>query len=339
MNVNFDKLYSELVHNGFYDNIYLKVCNKTKNNNSIKIPNSCSNRLNGIKEYKNIDGFEFLVSPCRVGRASKYCLGKVNECSLKSTDYKCPLCYTLDTDIVNPCEPLNKIIRKDITENLVIIPNAYPYLGKQFLITTKKHINQIQALNNFEFLSELYEVILSLLSTNDGVIIFNGVCGNSLEHFHCQYTQTKMPLLEILPTDLNGYFTKDYFRSFSLVARNPSDVSQLISTILKNGLTYNFLVRKVQNDLQFIFFIRNCVVPNGVENLNFDAPALGGYVVTADRLNIDVDILKKYLDATNREEDYILISNKFKTGGRRKRNKSLKIKFSSKRKMTHRKNK
>lgn len=337
MNVNFDKLYTELVHSGFYDNIHLKLCNKTKNNNSIKIPNACRNRLNGIKEYKTIAGFEFFVSPCRVGRASKYCLGKINECSIKPTEYKCPLCYTLDTDIVNPCEPLNKIIRKDITENLAIIPNAYPYLEKQFLITTKKHINQIQALNNFDFLSELYEVILSLLSTNDGVIIFNGVCGNSLEHFHCQYTQTKIPLLEILPIDFNGYFTQEYFRAFSLVAKNSREVSQLISTILENGLTYNFLVRKVQNDLQFIFFIRNCIVPNGVENLNFDAPALGGYVVTTDKLNIDSVILEKYLDATNREEDYILISSQFKKGGRQKRNKSLKIKCLSKRKMTHRK--
>jgi hypothetical protein len=129
----------------------------------------------------------------------------------------------------------------------------------------------------------------------------------------------------MLSEKLNGYFDFEHFRGFSLIASNELMVSELISTILKNNLTYNFVVRRVGENLQFIFFIRHCKILEGVEDLNLDAGGLSGYIVTTDKLNIDENILSKYLDTTNRKEDYILISSQFKSGGRR-RPKTQKIK-------------
>ena len=59
MDIDFNKIYEELVTNGFYDNIKLKICNSIKPNRSINIPAKCKSRLNAITQYKSIDNFIF----------------------------------------------------------------------------------------------------------------------------------------------------------------------------------------------------------------------------------------------------------------------------------------
>jgi hypothetical protein len=339
MDINFDVIYEELVKNGFYDNIKLRICDKNRSNNSINIPATCKSRLNGITEYNKIKMFKFLISPCRVGRNSSYCLKKLNGCSIKNSPYSCPLCFSLDPNIQNPCEPLNKLVRIPVSDKFTIIPNMYPYIEKHFLITTNEHIGQIQALNTPKLIADLFTILFNLLSTNNGTVFFNGLCGNSLDHFHCQYTTSKFPIFEVLSDTQEGYFNINGFRGFSIITDNIKPVSKLIKIILKSIFTYNFISRKVNNGLQFVFFIRDCHIEAGVEDLNFGASELAGLVVTSNKLLIDENILDKYLNTTNNEEDYLLVSSKLMNGGRR--NKSRKSNHNTllfRRTMRHKRN-
>ena len=307
--IDLEHIYNKLLSNGFYKNISVKTdCSgATIKDDSIIIPKSCSDRISNIVKYKSIGPFILLKSPCRIGRGSRYCSKNFKDCKIIENDEKCPICNIISLDVDSPCEQLNHIIRLYINSDspLIIIPNAYPYLDKHFLIVSPNHNKQMESLKNKTLVNNLFTICNTILQIGNGVVFFNGICGNSLEHFHCQYTTTKMPLFTMITEDHVGIFYKDGLRGYSIIISDNIDLFiKCTNIIIKNNLTYNFITRKVKTGLQIVLFIRNCVIPNGVKDLNFGSTELSGIIVSNEELTINEEDIKKYLDATNRAIDY-----------------------------------
>ena len=300
-------IYNNLIYNNFYDNINIQYCKgQIASDPTIDIPTKCKNRFDEIKSYKSINGFNFFVSPCRIGRESKFCSQRVQNCLLTKNAISCPICNISDRTEVNPCRQLNNIIITELDDMFILLPNAYPYLEKQFLITTKNHILQIDLLDNIEILSNLINIFVETLDDNS-VIFFNGICGNSLEHFHCQYTTSKFPIFDQLQKDFTGFYQNNLFRGYVCIIPNKDvkEIFDLIQKIKMHNLTYNFITRKISElNLQIIFFIRFCHVNKNVKDLNFGATELSGVIVSNKELSYSDTDITNYLDSTNRISDY-----------------------------------
>jgi len=307
--IDLDSIYDILLSNGFYNNISIKSgCYDTIKDDSIIIPKSCVNRLSNIVKYKNIGSYILLKSPCRIGRSSRYCSKNFKDCKIVENHELCPICNILNTDIISPCEPLNNIIRLYIKFDypLIIIPNAYPYLEKHFLIVSPNHNKQMDSLKNKTLVHNIFTICNIILQIGKGVVFFNGICGNSLEHFHCQYTTTIMPLFNMMSENHKGFFDEGGLRGYSIIISldNIDLFIKCTDIIIKNNLTYNFIVRKVLSGLQVVLFVRNCIIPKGVKDLNFGSTELSGIIVSNEELTINEEDIKKYTDATNRPIDY-----------------------------------
>ena len=322
MNVEFteidiDHIYNNLLYNGFYHNINIISDDPTKSikDDSITIPKSCNNRESNIVMYKMLGSFILLKSPCRIGRSSHYCSKKYcfKNCSIIDNDNTCPICNIIDLNVISPCAPLNKIIRLRIQCEypLIIIPNAYPYLEKHFLIVSPSHSNQIDSLKNEIIIYNLFTIFNTILKIGKGVVFFNGMCGNSLEHFHCQYTTTKMPLFEEMDETYEGIYNNNELRGYSIIISDNIDLFiTCTQIIIDNDLTYNFIVRKVNKGLQIVLFIRYCKVPNGIKDLNFGSTELSGIIVSNEELSIDLNDIRNYINETNRLIDYDFFETK-----------------------------
>jgi hypothetical protein len=307
-NIDIKKIYDKLVADGFYENIYLKVCNKIQKDNTITIPDFCESRISGLNKNSVVAGFELYISPCRIGRKSQYCSKQVINCSIEDNMQKCPLCSILDNNTINPCFALNAKIITPLQTIFLLVPNAYPYLDNQFLITTKTHFKQMDVIN--DNIDILFQIFLNLLTIDRDVIFFNGICGNSLEHFHCQYTTSVFPIFTSLTKENSGFYEFSYFRGYVLNTSNYTDILGLITKIIDNDFTYNFIVRKIDdNTLQFVFFIRKCIVYN-IPDLNFGATELSGIIVGSTSEDLSVfteDNIMEYINQTNSKDNYNIV--------------------------------
>jgi hypothetical protein len=105
------------------------------------------------------------------------------------------------------------------------------------------------------------------------------------------------------------------FRGYIIIIndKNHNMLYEYFKSIIDNELTYNFIARKVENGIQMIIFVRHCVLPDGVSNLNFGATELSGIIVSNTKLDIvDTKDIEPYLNATNRLEDYNKIFREIK---------------------------
>jgi hypothetical protein len=324
--MNIKEIYEKLIENGFYDNISIKIRDESKEDDSIIIPTICKNRLSEIKKINQVFGYDIYISPCRIGRNSKYCSQKIDGYSIKVLEStpQCPICYSgkiaknfpttrqesiVNNEIISPCFQLNKIIKVKLKENFLLIPNAYPYLECQFLITTSMHRKQMEIFDDKILIDELFKIFLEILLTDDDVIFFNGICGNSLEHFHCQYTTSIFPFLTILDNQFTGVYDTTPFRAYVLVTNSFNDILELTTTIKILNLTFNFITRKSVNQtfLQFIFFIRDCKSEELIPNLNFGATELSGIIVGNNENDIEIfteENINNYINLTNNISNY-----------------------------------
>ena len=53
--MNIKGIYQELINNGFYKNISIKICKEEKNDDSIEIPEKCNDRLSGIEKINVVE--------------------------------------------------------------------------------------------------------------------------------------------------------------------------------------------------------------------------------------------------------------------------------------------
>ena len=307
--IDLDDIYKKLKSDNFYENIKIKkdCVNEHIKDDSIIIPPSCNDRISNMKIYGGIGIFILYKTPCRIGRGSIYCSDIFKDCKIIKNDVTCPMCNIINSDVQSPCEPLNNIIRLciNLDHQLLIIPNAYPYLETQFLIVSKNHYTQIEILNDETFVNNLFTICNKILHIGKGVVFFNGICGNSLEHFHCQYTTTEMQLFKIMSEDHKGIFNERGLRGYSIIVSDNFDLFiRCTNIIIEQNLTYNFITRKVTKGLQIVLFIRDCVIPKDIKNLNFGSTELSGIIVSNEELTITEEEIIKYLNFTNSEIFY-----------------------------------
>jgi len=228
----------------------------------------------------------------------------------------CPLCYFTDTDITTVCTSIDKIKQYDLDDRFIMIPNAFPYLDNQFLITVREHKTQFDVVNN-SAKGLLHNINKLLIANPTSVVFFNGMCGNSLEHFHCQITTRDFPIFKYFPSNngnsglinTNGF--TGWFIRFSYKSAN------IFYNMIKKlqDYSYNFILKKNDDLFHCVFFIRkNCdtVKPN----LNFGATELAG-VIASNKDNFpnkhDID---NYLTTTNNISNYDFLITTL--GGKRK---------------------
>jgi hypothetical protein len=260
------------------------------------------------------------VAPCRIGREIKNCGKKVvcvgGECVVEEPKTTCPLCGVVKDTGVSPCTQLNKIIRTETGDDeLIIIPNAFPYLEQHFLITSKTHLKQ-DFINDAANLGRVVDIAERLLPLQlkagvGGVVFFNGYCGNSLEHFHCQYTISKFPIFENITLE-NGLLENPHFRGYVITNAAADLVKRMsgaISKILAAGLLYNFIMRRIADGrLQAVLFVRSCKLAPGMLDMNFGATELSGVIASAKKLKNTEEEIMAYVNYTNRVEDYAILT-------------------------------
>ena len=300
-----ETLKQKLVDKQFYD-IITSRCN---DNN---VTTNCSDRISGL-EKGIIKDTEFIriTTPCRIGRDIN-CM--TNVCIKNETTTTCPLCYfTSKNKTETVCSNIDQIGQYDLKHGFIMIPNAFPYLDNHFLITVKEHKTQFDVVNNLA--KNLLDNINDLLIINPtSVIFFNGMCGNSLEHFHCQITTTQFPIFNYVPQN-NGLINRDDFRGWfiSFSYENVGIFSDMIEKIKDHS--YNFILKKNGDLFYCVFFIRkNCDIVQ--PNLNFGSTELAGVIASSSTDNFpNKDDINEYLKITNNESNYDFLKN---SGGKRK---------------------
>jgi hypothetical protein len=337
--IDLASVYEQLKAGGFYDNINkLSFGSKTVNlpniNRQVK-ENRCADRVSNEEHYKTIgDYYKLYISPCRIGREIKNCAKKVvcvgEQCVVKDPETTCPLCGVVKDTGVSPCSQLNKIIRTETgDEELIIIPNAFPYLERHFLITSKNHLKQ-DFINTAANLGRVVGIAERLLTAEaeaeaGGVVFFNGYCGNSLEHFHCQYTISKFPIFENITVE-NGLLENPHFRGYVITGAGAELVQRMsgaISKIVAEGLLYNFIMRRIGDGrLQAVLFVRSCKLAPGMIDMNFGATELSGVIASAKKLKNTEEEIMEYVNYTNRVSDYAILTGSSGAGMSRSRRSS-----------------
>lgn len=310
--VNIIEWKEKLVEKGFYDIISSRCYTSDK-------LYDCQNREDNIKIGKIKDTkFITITTPCRIGRDINCMIKKSSDCS---PGIKCPLCYFTQRKLDTICSAINKIELYDLEHGFIMIPNAFPYLENHFLITVDEHKTQFEILNNSSI--ELLNNIKFLLSNNpNAVIFFNGMCGNSLEHFHCQITTTQFPIFSHVPSN-DGLIDTNGFRGW-FINFHYTDDTKFNDMIKKlEHQSYNFIINLKDDIYQCIFFIRNnCekVVPN----LNFGSTELAGIIGSNKDDFPTKDDIEKYLEETNNLSNYNFLDKGAIKKRRNKRKKSKK---------------
>lgn len=313
-------LKNTLFNDGFY-NIITSGCDNHKKNNT-----SCKNRIDDIKKG-NIPDTEFITitTPCRIGRDINCTIDSVDKCDQITPS--CPLCYFTQENVATVCSSINKMQQYKLDGEFIMIPNAFPYLENQFLITVRNHKSQFDVVNNLT--TGLLNNIIKLLTISPtSVIFFNGICGNSLDHFHCQITTSDFPIFKYIPLNKghSGLINTNDFRGwFIIFSYNSQDIFYNMIKKLKD-YSYNFILKKNGDLFCCIFFIRkNCdkVYPN----LNFGSTELAG-VIASSAVNFpDKNTIHNYLTETNNISNYdflLTLGGKRKSRRNKKNNKSKK---------------
>lgn len=294
--LHLETLKQTLLDEGFY-NIITSSCNNNNNNN-----NRCRDRIDQIK-IGNIQDTEFITitTPCRIGRDINCMIESDNMCNQPTIT--CPLCYFTKDTITTVCTNIDKIKQYKLDDEFIMIPNAFPYLDNHFLITVRDHKTQFDIVNRSAI--GLLNNINKLLITNPtSVIFFNGMCGNSLEHFHCQITTTDFPIFKYIPSNNgnNGLINTNGFRGwFIIFSYESADIFYNMIKKLKD-YSYNFILKKNDDFFHCVFFIRkNCdtVKPN----LKFGSTELAG-VIASNKDIPNKDDIVNYLNITNNLSNY-----------------------------------
>lgn len=294
--MNIANIQEKLVKNNYYNNIF-DVCSNERKKVSIRTRKKCRTRIDNVSDTLLNNGFVVRKTPCRSGRKLK-CMR--HSCKKTNKRY-CPLCYFTRNRLKSVCVELNSNVVTKLSKNFVLIPNAFPYLDNQFLITVRSHKKQMDIIN--KYCVELYRVFVDILKNNeDGKIFFNGDCGNSLEHFHCQFTTTEFPIFLELP-DFDGIINNKRFRGYYVKVYSSSKFRDLIRILTNKGISFNFILQKgIYNYFDVVFFVRNC---NRIltKDLNFGATELAGLINTRNG-KFKAKEIAKYMEETNNIINY-----------------------------------
>ena len=165
-------------------------------------------------------------------------------------------------------------------------------------------------MNDPTHVAYLCQLFLKLLNHHRDVVFFNGICGNSLDHFHCQYTTSQFPIFN-MDESFEGLYAQNGFLGYSIVCSDSQPFFAFLQRVqAAAGLTYNFIAHKVAKEkLQIIVFVRHCVVPAGVKDLNYGSTELAGVIVSGSKSNTTHQEFYDYINATHSIQNYLNIIN------------------------------
>ena len=272
-NINNDKNLRNKINN-----LYKELNNKKffRSVNS-KLLNNCVNRRNKIRNEKlsfnelgiNI-GIPFYTK-CR------------QRLKLKDPS-SCVLCNPFKLyNIIN--ESSEKIAATKLLSwrGYYIEPNLFPYMDNQILIFSKTHLNinnegkeigTQYSIKYKEYKDDIFDYFI-LINRNISVF-FNGVCGNSLNHFHFHSTTFIFPIEKYLRefknnsniiheikynvygTVINHYCYRGIYLKTDI--SNKLYLKYLYSIYIdysiKRGYYISFLLYRIDNELNFVLFIQ-----------------------------------------------------------------------------------
>lgn len=272
-NINNDKnlgkkinnLYKELNNENFFRSVNSKLLNK------------CVNRRNKIRNEKlsfnelgiNI-GIPF-YSKCR------------QRLKLKDSS-ACSLCNPFKLyNIINKSSEKITSTKLLSWREYYIEPNKFPYMDNQILIFSKTHldinnegkeIGTQYSIKYKEYKNDIFDYFI-LINRNISVF-FNGVCGNSLNHFHFHSTTLIFPIEKYLKEFKNNsnIIHEIKYNVYGIVINHycyrgiylKTDISNklylkylysiYIDYFIKRGYYISFLLYRIDNELNFVLFIQ-----------------------------------------------------------------------------------
>ena len=263
---NINNFYRELNNQDFFRSLNSKLLNKcTNRRNQIRNEELSFNKL-GI----NI-GIPF-YSKCR------------QRLKLKNSNI-CVLCNPFKLyNIVNENSEKISSIKLLSWRKYYIEPNKFPYMENQILIFTKNHIKrnsegkEIGAQDSIrykEYQNDIFDYFI--LNKKNISVFFNGLCGNSLEHYHFHSTTLIFPIEKYLREFKNNrnimYEIK--YNIYGTVINHycyrgiylKTDISNklyfkylfsiYINYFIENGYYISILLYKIGNELNFVLFIQS----------------------------------------------------------------------------------
>ena len=293
--MNISNIYDNLKKSNFYS-----IVNDTCHTINNKQTHQCSSRYTKIARA-TLGDFIIIHTPCRIGRN----LSCMREYCNQESD-PCPICFFANKANLSKCTSLSKMNIIKIITPFILMPNAFPYLDNQFLITIPTHRTQYTIINKYS--SILFTVFKELLTINPlGTIFFNGMCGNSLEHFHCQITTTIFPIFNHLPKK-DGIINHNNFRGYLKRFRSKIEFKKFIKLLSHHN--YNFILRKRENIIECVFFIRNCNVDVMTKNLKYGSTELAGIIAYSGSTAPDMADIVLYLNETNNLSNYTFLKDR-----------------------------
>jgi hypothetical protein len=286
--------------------------------------NQCQDRRQDIKfHHDNEFGMKFYKTTCRLGRNLTLCNGyvdtKEHTINVPQKDL-CILCLTIRNAPNSPCLPF-RAMKFIASHGFLLFPNAFPYFPMHFLITTMDHTTQ-DAIATRELLLPFGQIVQALCMVENDTIFFNGMCGNSMDHFHAHYVEFPFPIYPMLheyttASDQKITFTyqsecriylvqnfRGWITGLLLHCKEIQPIMEcmhmFISSIGEIGATSNFIIHKKGSIYECILFVRR-IIP---QSLNYGANELGGIVAFMSEKQLpDTKKIELYLKASNRIED------------------------------------
>lgn len=340
-------LEKQLLQNGFYD--IIDEFNPIVGSSIQKVQwGDCKTRL-GIQPLNLTSeiGIKYFLSPCRLGREIKSCTKalhynfETNQTQLVHTiNNGCPLCNVMNSYYFSPCKAFTRMKTLNVRNGIYIIPNGFPYFPSQFLITNNDHMynpntgTQQSLHQDFQLFKQILSISGQLITSSQGTIFFNGLCGNSLIHLHIQYTPYKsFPIFDKINNgDIQLHEISKYKKSLSIDFFYPEETGnnkfftgliltssvlqdiqyvafKTINIIIQESFLYNFILQRNNKKYQFIIFVRDC--HSTTKDLGLGSTELAGVIVSNKIKYTDHDVLL-YSQETNNIKSILQIVPKLK---------------------------
>jgi len=284
----------------------------------------CPQRTNDIT-LVGIDRFEheLYLTPCRKGRIQNVCNYAIKETGLLYPT-NCSLCDLFYNYKYSPCIPFRRI-KIIFSDGFYIIPNLFPYFTSyHYLITLNPSIKQIphdtqSFIYKMNTIKKISILAPKLLINKDDTLFFNGLVGNSKEHFHIQYVSYHFPIYDFLQIDkrepyaqvhnCNIYIfnsnNKLFRTAFSIQSINVTNLCVILYHMINEcrlrRYEINILIHKNDSlEYECIVFPRSKVeFENKKDDLNFGSTELSGYIQSESEFSDETLILPYLLNTNN----------------------------------------
>lgn len=221
---------------------------------------------------------------------------------------KCILCQQINNP--NIVYPLT-LMRLLLWRGYFIIPNVFPYFKHHYLIMSSNHNEgKVKELGNQNMTHQNNQVITDMIDfykliEYDGSIFFNGMAGNSQDHFHYHHIKEELPIQKYLELESNltiEKYTSKNNTDIVLFSNNDTNclngivfsgenLAKTIFSFLKgisSEFQYNIIIYHSNNQTKVVVFVRK-MPKNGRILYNISASILAGVF---NRVKMPMDQLK-----------------------------------------------